>query len=128
MNPSAIPSTPESRTSPYPMPRGYTSHSSRKVPPATTHPHPARTRSEVSPSSPATTARTTTTAYDGAMTRVGSSRVRQSTTARATPTGTRYATSSRSQTQPSRAPTSPPTTAAATAALQPSPGSAAMET
>jgi hypothetical protein len=72
-------------------------------------------------------ASTVTTAYDGAITRVGSSRVRQSTTARATPTGTRYSSGMSAHSQPTRAPTRPATTAEARAHFQPSPRRAAIE-
>ena len=66
------------------------------------------------------------TAYVGAISRVGSIRVRQSTTASATPTGTSGSTTSRDQLQPRTSPIAAALTAAASAHFQSSPGRAAM--
>src|SRR3954454_1601874 len=100
--------------------------SRKKVPPATSHPSPARTSRCGSPSASAQrTASSTTTAYDGAITFVGSSRVLQSTTARATPIGDRKSTNASAGDQPTRAAARPATAAVASAVFQRSPGVAA---
>src|SRR5919107_3327782 len=126
-SPRASPRTPARRTSPNPIPRGYTNQSSQNVPRASTSPQSALTRlGQSAPSAAAATASSPTRTYDGAMTFVGSSFVRQSTTASATPTGTRTTSGSRVHCHPTASPTSPLPTAEAAAAFQASPGVAAI--
>ncbi len=69
---------------------------------------------------------TTSAPYVGRITAVGSRRVRQSTTARATDTGTSGTQSTSAQVQPTATPTIAPATAAASALFQPRPGRRAM--
>jgi hypothetical protein len=93
-------------------------------PPETSQPHPARTRSSVSRVIAAHTSTSAiSTTYVGAITRVGSRRVRQSMMASATPTGTSGSRNSRGQAQPSDQPTSAPATPESSAARQASLGS-----
>src|SRR5215216_4052388 len=95
----------------------------KNTPPVTAQPIAAATSASRSWSS---SAATIITAYAGATMRVGSSVVRQSTTASTTPTAASGSRNNIDQDQPTLAARTAPTSAHATAHFQASPGRAAI--